>query len=244
MFFYYFGQYLLLLKAVFKRPEKWSIYWKEIIHEMNEIGVGSLGLIGIISVFVGAVMTMQIAFQLVSDLIPNSVIGQINRDSSILELSPTITALVLAGKVGSSISSQIGSMRVTEQIDALEIMGINAPGYLILPKIIAGITMIPALVIMSIFLALVGGLIGGAVSGAVTPADYINGITDGFIGYTVAVALVKAFVFGFVITSVSAYKGFYVRGGALEVGQASTRGVVISCIAILAMDYLVTALML
>ena len=244
MFFTYFGQYLLLLKAVFRRPEKWRIYWKEIIHEMNEIGVGSLGLIGIISTFVGAVMTMQIAFQLVSDLIPTSVIGQINRDSSILELSPTITALVLAGKVGSSISSQIGSMRVTEQIDALEIMGINAPGYLILPKILAGITMIPVLVIMSIFLALTGGLIGGAVSGAVTPADYINGITDGFIGYTVAVALVKAFVFGFIITSVSAFKGFYVRGGALEVGQASTRGVVISCISILVADYIVTALML
>lgn len=244
MFFTYFGQYLLLLKAVFRRPEKWRIYWKEIIHEMNEIGVGSLGLIAIISTFVGAVMTMQIAFQLVSDLIPTSVIGQINRDSSILELSPTITALVLAGKVGSSISSQIGSMRVTEQIDALEIMGINAPGYLILPKILAGITMIPVLVIMSIFLALVGGLAGGALSGAVTPADYINGITDGFIGYTVAVALVKAFVFGFVITSVSAFKGFYVQGGALEVGQASTRGVVISCISILVADYIVTALML
>ncbi|MBK1438742.1 ABC transporter permease [Parapedobacter sp. ISTM3] len=244
MFFTYFGQYLLLLKSVFRRPEKWRIYWKEIIHEMNEIGVGSLGLIAIISTFVGAVMTMQIAFQLVSDLIPNSVIGQINRDSSILELSPTITALVLAGKVGSSISSQIGSMRVTEQIDALEIMGINAPGYLILPKILAGITMIPVLVIISIFLALTGGLVGGALSGAVTPADYISGITDGFIGYTVAVALVKAFVFGFVITSVSAFKGFYVRGGALEVGQASTRGVVISCIAILVMDYIVTALML
>ncbi|GGC22610.1 ABC transporter permease [Parapedobacter defluvii] len=244
MFFTYFGQYLLLLKAVFRRPEKWNIYWKEIIHEMNEIGVGSLGLIAIISTFVGAVMTMQIAFQLVSDLIPTSVIGQINRDSSILELSPTITALVLAGKVGSSISSQIGSMRVTEQIDALEIMGINAPGYLILPKILAGITMIPVLVIMSIFLALVGGLAGGSLSGAVTPADYINGITDGFIGYTVAVALVKAFVFGFIITSVSAFKGFYVRGGALEVGQASTRGVVISCISILVADYIVTALML
>lgn len=211
---------------------------------MNEIGVGSLGLIAIISTFVGAVMTMQIAFQLVSDLIPTSVIGQINRDSSILELSPTITALVLAGKVGSSISSQIGSMRVTEQIDALEIMGINAPGYLILPKILAGITMIPVLVIMSIFLALVGGLLGGSLSGAVTPADYINGITDGFIGYTVAVALVKAFVFGFIITTVSAFKGFYVRGGALEVGQASTRGVVISCITILVADYIVTALML
>jgi len=161
-----------------------------------------------------------------------------------LELSPTITALVLAGKVGSAISSQIGSMRVTEQIDALEIMGINAPGYLILPKILAGITMIPVLVIMSIFLALTGGLIGGALSGAVTPADYINGITDGFIGYTIAVALVKAFVFGFIITSVSAFKGFYVRGGALEVGLASTRGVVISCISILVADYIVTALML
>ena len=244
MFFTYFGKYLLLLKSVFKRPEKWKIYWKEIIHEMNEIGVGSLGLIAIISTFVGAVMTMQIAFQLVSDLIPTSVIGQINRDSSILELSPTITALVLAGKVGSSISSQIGSMRVTEQIDALEIMGINAPGYLILPKILAGITMIPMLVIMSICLALVGGLLGGSLSGAVTPTDYINGITDGFIGYTVAVALVKAFVFGFIITTVSAFKGFYVRGGALEVGQASTRGVVISCITILVADYIVTALML
>jgi ABC-type transport system involved in resistance to organic solvents, permease component len=244
MFFTYFGQYLLLLKSVFKRPEKWRIYWKEIIHEMNEIGVGSLGLIAIISTFVGAVMTMQIAFQLVSDLIPTSVIGQINRDSSILELSPTITALVLAGKVGSSISSQIGSMRVTEQIDALEIMGINAPGYLILPKIIGGVTMIPMLVIVSIFLALMGGLAGGALSGAVTPVDYINGIRDGFNGYTVAVALVKAFVFGFIITSVSAFKGFFVRGGALEVGQASTRGVVISCISILAADYIVTALML
>ncbi|GAA4784513.1 ABC transporter permease [Olivibacter ginsenosidimutans] len=244
MFFTSFGQYLLLLKAVFKKPEKGSIYWKEIMHEMNSIGVGSLGLVGIISTFIGAVMTMQIAFQLVSDLIPNSIIGQINRDSSILELSPTISALVLAGKVGSSISSQIGSMRVTEQIDALEIMGINAPGYLILPKIIAGITMVPILVILSIFLALTGGLIGGALSGAVTPADYILGITGEFNGYTVSVALVKAFVFGFVITSIAAYHGFYVKGGALEVGQASTKSVVISCITILAADYVITALML
>src|SRR5690554_3065310 len=212
MFLAHFGKYLLLLKSVFKRPEKWRIYWREIMHEMNEIGIGSLGLIVIISSFIGAVMTMQIALQLVSDLMPTSVIRQINRDSNIFELGPTVSALLLAGKVGSSISSQIGSMRVTEQIDALEIMGINAPGYLILPKILAGITMIPALVIMSIFLALTGGLFGGAISGAVTPADYINGITDGFIGYTVAVALVKAFVFGFIITSVSAFKGFYVRG--------------------------------
>jgi len=244
MFFTEFGNYLLLIKSVFKKPEKWKIYWKEIIHSMDDIGVGSLGLVAIISTFIGAVMTMQIAFQLVSDLIPNSIIGQINRDSSILELSPTITALVLAGKVGSSISSQIGSMRVSEQIDALEIMGINAPGYLILPKILAGITMVPLLVIISIFLALFGGLAGGAISGAVTPADYIMGITGDFNGYTVAVAMVKAFVFGFIITSVSAYQGFYVKGGSLEVGLASTKSVVISCITILFCDYIITALML
>lgn len=244
MFFHHFGEYLILLKKVFKKPEKWSIYRREILHEMNEIGVGSLSLIVIISSFIGAVMTMQIAFQLVSDLIPTSVIGQINRDSNILELGPTISALVLMGKVGSSISSQIGSMRVTEQIDALEIMGINAPGYLILPKIIAGVIMIPALVIVAIFCSIVGGLIGGALSGAVTPSDYIMGIRDNFNGFTIWVAMVKAFMFGFIITSVPAYKGFHVRGGALEVGQAGTKAVVVGCISILAMDYVITSLML
>src|SRR5690554_614973 len=244
MFFSYLGQYILLLTKVFKRPEKWKIYWREVLHEMTEIGVGSVGLIVIISTFIGAVMTMQIAFQLVSDFIPSSVIGQINRDSNILELGPTISALVLMGKVGSSISSQIGTMRVTEQIDALEIMGINAPGYLILPKILAGVVMIPALVIVAIACAIVGGLVGGAISGAVTPTDYINGITDNFNGFTISVALVKAVVFGFIITSIPAYKGFYVRGGALEVGQASTKSVVIGCITILASDYVITALML
>lgn len=244
MIFTYFGRYILLMKSVFKKPEKFHIYWREIVFEMNSIGVGSITLVAIISTFIGAVMTMQIAFQLVSDLIPNSIIGAINRDSSILELSPTITGLILAGKVGSSISSQIGSMRVSEQIDALEIMGINAPGYLILPKIIAGVTMVPLLVVVSIFLAITGGLIGGALSGAVTPADYIEGITDEFNGYITAVAMVKAFVFGFIITSVSAYQGFYVRGGALEVGQAGTKGVVVSCITILVADYAITALML
>jgi len=244
MIFYYFGEYILLLKNIFRKPEKWKIYLKEIFHEMSEIGIGSLGLIVIISTFIGAVMTMQIAFQLVSDLIPTSVIGQINRDSNILELGPTISALVLMGKVGSAISSQIGSMRVTEQIDALEIMGINAAGYLILPKVLAGIIMVPALVIVAISCALIGGLLGGSLSGAVTADDYIMGIRGGFNGFTIAVALVKATVFGFIITTVPAYKGFYVRGGALEVGQAGTRAVVIGCIAILACDYIITALML
>lgn len=244
MIFHHFGSYILLLKKVFKRPEKWKIYLKEIFHEMNEIGIGSLSLILIISTFIGAVMTLQIAFQLVSDLIPTAVIGQINRDSNILELGPTISGLVLMGKVGSAISSQIGSMRVTEQIDALEIMGINAPGYLILPKIIAGVVMVPVLVIIAIFCAITGGLVGGALSGAVAPSDYIQGIQEGFNGFTVAVAIVKAVIYGFIITSVPAYKGFYVRGGALEVGQAGTQAVVIGCIAILVCDYIITALML
>ncbi|MFC3560455.1 MlaE family ABC transporter permease [Pedobacter jamesrossensis] len=239
-----FGRYILLLKSVFRKPEKLKIYLKEIAKQMDYVGVGSLGLIAIISTFIGAVMTLQIAFQLVSDFIPKTIIGSVNRDSSILELSPTISAIVLAGKIGSAISSEIGSMRVTEQIDALEIMGINAPGYLILPKIISGITMVPMLVIISMFLSITGGYIGGSISGAVTPAEYIQGITTDFNPYTIVVALVKAFVFGFIITSVPAYEGFYVRGGALEVSQASTRAVVISCISILVCDYLVTQLLL
>jgi len=148
------------------------------------------------------------------------------------------------GKVGSSISSQIGSMRVTEQIDALEIMGINAPGFLILPKIVAGLVMMPVLVVFAIFCAIAGGLFGGLLTGAVAPSDYIQGIQGGFNGFTVTVALVKAVIFGFIITSIPAYQGFYVRGGALEVGQAGTRAVVIGCISILACDYVITALML
>ncbi|MDQ8053883.1 MAG: ABC transporter permease [Pedobacter sp.] len=239
-----FGKYILLLKAAFRRPEKTKIYLKAIFQQMDFIGIGSLGLISIISTFIGAVMTLQIAFQLVSDLIPKTIIGSVNRDSSILELSPTISAIVLAGKIGSAISSEIGTMRVTEQIDALEIMGINAPGYLILPKILAGITMVPVLVIIAMVLSLSGGYLGGTLSGAVTAAEYMQGITTDFNPYTLTVMLVKAFVFGFIITSVPAYEGFYVKGGAVEVAQASTRAVVVSCISILACDYIVTQLLL
>jgi phospholipid/cholesterol/gamma-HCH transport system permease protein len=181
---------------------------------------------------------------LVSDFIPKSVIGMIVRDSAILELSPTISAIVLAGKVGSSVASQIGTMRVTEQIDALEIMGINSPGYLILPKIIGAVTMIPLLVIISIGLTITGGYIAGTASGAVTGQDFINGITTTFIPFTFTVSMVKSVIFAFIITSVSAYQGFYTNGGALEVGRSSTKAVVISCIAILFTDYVVAQLLL
>jgi phospholipid/cholesterol/gamma-HCH transport system permease protein len=244
MLFYHFGKYILLLKAVFRKPEKFSIYKAEIFREMVDIGLGSLGIISIISVFIGAVTTVQTAFQLVSDLIPKSVIGGITRDSTILELSPTICSLVLAGKIGSSIASQIGTMRVTEQIDALEIMGINAPGYLILPKVAAGVLMIPMLVIISIFLSITGGYLAGTASGAVTAAEFIQGLTTNFNPFTVTIAMVKAVVFAIIITTVSAYQGFYTNGGALEVGQSSTKAVVISCIAILAADYIIAQLLL
>ncbi|TAH03536.1 MAG: ABC transporter permease [Sphingobacteriales bacterium] len=244
MLFYHFGKYILLLKSVFKKPEKFSIYQEEIFREMVDIGLGSLGIISIISVFIGAVTTVQTAFQLVSDLIPKSVIGGITRDSTILELSPTICSLVLAGKIGSSIASQIGTMRVTEQIDALEIMGINAPGYLILPKVTAGIIMVPMLVIVSIFLSITGGYLAGTASGAVTAAEFVQGLTTNFNPFTVTIAMVKAVTFAIIITTVSAYQGFYTDGGALEVGQASTKAVVISCIAILAADYIIAQLLL
>lgn len=244
MIFHPLGKYILLLKAAFRRPEKWNIYRKEILNEMVSIGVGSLGIIAIISLFLGAVTTVQTAFQLVSDFIPKSVIGMILRDSSVLELSPTISSIVLAGKVGSSISSQIGTMRVTEQIDALEIMGINSPGYLILPKIIAAVTMIPLLVIISIGLTIFGGYIAGTASGALTAQEFTDGITSDFNSFTLTVSMVKAVAFAFLITTISAYQGFYTSGGALEVGQSSTKAVVISCIAILFSDYVIAQLML
>ena len=244
MIFHPLGKYILLIKAAFRRPEKWNIYRKEIVNEMVSIGVGSLGIIAIISLFLGAVTTVQTAFQLVSDFIPKSVIGMILRDSSVLELSPTISSIVLAGKVGSSISSQIGTMRVTEQIDALEIMGINSPGYLILPKIIAAVTMIPLLVIISIGLTIFGGYIAGTASGALTAQEFTDGITSDFNSFTLTVSMVKAVAFAFLITTISAYQGFYTSGGALEVGQSSTKAVVISCIAILFSDYVIAQLML
>src|SRR5689334_22043959 len=171
----------------------------------------------------GAVITIQTVYNLVNPLVPLWAVGVVTRDSIIIEFSPTMISIVLAGKVGSSVASQIGTMRVTEQIDALEIMGINSPGYLILPKIIAGVTMFPLLVIISIGLSIFGGYLAGTLSGAVTADDFITGLTEGFIPFTFTVSMVKAVIFAFIITSVSAYQGFYTDGGALEVGQSSTR---------------------
>jgi phospholipid/cholesterol/gamma-HCH transport system permease protein len=238
------GRYILLLRLSFRKPEKFSVYWAEIMREMVSQGIGSLGIIAIISVFIGAVAAIQVAFQLISPYITKTVVGSISRDSTILEFSPTISSLVLTGRIGSSIASQIGTMRVTEQIDALEIMGVNAPGYLISPKVIAGITMIPLLVIISVILGLSGGYVACLFSRDVSPTDYIIGLREGFNPITVTVCAVKAVTFGFIITSVCSYFGFYTSGGALEVGQSATKGVVFSCIWILFADLVISSLLL
>jgi phospholipid/cholesterol/gamma-HCH transport system permease protein len=214
------------------------------IHEMNNIGVGSLGIVAIISFFVGAVTTVQTAYQLVSPLIPLRVIGTIVSDSSLLELAPTITCLVLAGKVGANIASEVGNMRVTEQIDALEVMGINSSGFLGLPKIIAGLIMIPMLIIIANFLMITGGIIAASMTRIVPPSDFIQGARDTFKMFTVSVSMVKATVFAFLITSVSTYEGYFTSGGALEVGEAGTRAVTRACVLILIADFVIAKLML
>jgi phospholipid/cholesterol/gamma-HCH transport system permease protein len=211
---------------------------------MVEIGVGSLAIVIIISVFIGAVITVQTAYQLTTPLIPRSTIGSIVTNSSILEMAPTVTCLILAGKIGSNIASEIGTMRISEQIDALEIMGVNASAYLILPKIVASVVMIPILVIISGFLCVLSGIWVGQLTGVVTREEFIQGSIEYFIPFTVTFSLIKAFTFGFIISSVSAYYGFYTVGGALEVGKTATKAVVVCCVIILLADYLLAQLLL
>jgi phospholipid/cholesterol/gamma-HCH transport system permease protein len=243
-FLAFLGDYFLFLKSLFSRPEKFRIFMRLALQEMNSIGIGSFGIISLISIFTGAVSTLQITFQLVSGLVPEYLIGRIVRDSNILEFSPTVTCLVLAGKVGSSIASEIGTMKVTEQVDALEIMGINSTNYLVLPKIVAGLVTIPMLVIYSMFLSILGGAISGIVSGLISTDFFVKGLRSDFVPFSVSFALIKAFTFAFIITSFSSYHGYKTEGGALEVGQSSTKAVVYSCVGIILFDYILSELLL
>ncbi len=236
--------YIEMFRGMITRPENFATYWKEFIFQCYDIGIGSLGIIMIISVFLGAVTTIQTAYQLVTPLIPKSVIPQVVRDSTILELSPTVCCVVLAGVVGSKISSELGNMRVSEQIDAYEIMGVNTKMYLILPKIVASLIMIPALIGISIFLSNLGGYVAATSSGIVYDQVYIKGLTMAFNSFNIVFALIKAFVFAFIISSIACYFGFFVKGGALEIGKASTTSVITSCILILIFDYLLSLLLL
>jgi phospholipid/cholesterol/gamma-HCH transport system permease protein len=238
------GRYLLMIKGMFSRPENGKMYWKEFMHQCSDIGIGSLGIVAIISVFIGAVSTIQTAYQLVSPLIPQSTIAQIVRDTVILEFAPTLVCIVLAGVAGSKIASELGNMRVSEQIDALEIMGINTKSYLVMPKITAALLMIPLLVVVAMVLGIWGGRLAGISANIISGSIYDKGLLEFFVPYNVFFALVKSYVFAFIISSVPAFYGYYVKGGALEIGRASTKAVVVSCIMILFADYILSALLL
>src|SRR5690349_9989651 len=227
-----FGRYLLMLRGMFSKPENMKMYWKEFMHQCSEIGIGALGIVVIISIFMGAVSTLQTAYQLVSPLLPLSTIALIVRDTVILEFAPTLVCLVLAGVVGSKIAGELGNMRVSEQIDALEIMGINTKTYLILPKILASLLVIPMLVVISAVLGIWGGRLAGSAANIISNSTFDKGLLEGFLPYNVVFALAKGYTFAFLISSVPAYFGYYVKGGSLEIGRASTKAVVTSCILI------------
>ncbi len=214
------------------------------MEECLQIGVKSILLIALVSAFMGAVTTVQTAFNLVSPFVPKFVISQVVREMIILELAPTIMAIIYAGKVGSSMAGGLGTMRITEQIDALEVMGINSASYLVLPKIIASLLMYPLLVIVAGFCGLLGGYLVGSLGNIITPYDYIYGIRSSFNEFTITFALIKSFVFAFLIASISSFKGYYTQGGALEVGIASTAAVTSSVIAVLIGDYFLAELLL
>ncbi len=237
------GRYVLFMKRLITNREKFRVYRQMYFDECMLIGIDSLTLVVITSVFIGAVTAVQTTYNLYSPTIPMYLVGMILRDMTIIELAPTITAIVFAGKVGSNIAGQLGTMRITEQIDALEVMGINSASYLVLPKILAAVTMFPLLVILAAFLSFVGGYMAGVWGELFTEFDYVYGIRMGFVPFNVTFALVKAFTFSFLIASISAYKGFFTRGGALEVGIASTQAVTNSCIAVLLADYLLAQLL-
>ena len=243
-FFNEVGKFLLMLKGMFSRPENFKMYWKEFMHQCAEIGFGSLGIVVIISIFMGAVSAIQTSYQLANPFIPLETISQIVRDTVILEFSPTLVSIVLAGVVGSKIAGELGNMRVSEQIDALEIMGVNTKTYLVLPKIIAALVVIPMLVVISMVLGIWGGRVASVASGIVSASIYDKGLNMAFIPYNVFFALTKAYTFAFILSSIPAYFGYNVKGGALEIGRASTRAVVVSCVLILFADYLLAALLL
>jgi phospholipid/cholesterol/gamma-HCH transport system permease protein len=238
------GRYFILMGRVFTRPQKGTIFWKQLFIEFDSLGLASIGIVVFISIFMGAVVAIQTAYNIDSPLIPMSMVGFTTRQSVILEFSPTVISLILAGKVGSRIASEIGTMRVTEQIDALEIMGVNSANYLIFPKITAAILINPVLIILSMWMGILGGWLSMTLSGLVTTNDYIEGIRIDFEGFTIFYSLIKTVVFAYIISSVSGFFGYETSGGALEVGHASTQAVVVSSILIILFNLILTQLLL
>ncbi len=239
---YHVGRYFMMLGTAFSRPEKANMYYKETIRQMHDIGIGSLIIVGLISIFIGAVTAVQFAYQLDGTLVPKYYIGYVVRDITIIELAPTITCLVLAGKVGSNIAAEIGGMRQKEHIDAMEIMGVNTAAYLVMPKIVAAVIIIPVLVALAAFIGIIGGYMASVFTGMLSDAEYIQGLRSFFVEKNITLLFVKATVFAFLLTSVSAYMGFFVKGGSIELGKASTNAVVMSDILILLADYIIAVM--
>lgn len=241
---YHIGRYFLLMKRVFTKPERWHVYLRQSIRETEKIGINSIGIVVIISVFMGAVCTIQMAYNLANPMIPRYLIGLGTRETMLLEFSSTMVALILAGKVGSNIASELGTMKVTEQVDALEMMGVNSANYLILPKITGAMFFIPILTIISMFTGLIGGYLASFVTNGINPHEYIVGITSYFQPFYVTYSIVKSVIFAFIIASTASYHGYYTNGGALDVGKSSTQAVVYSSVVILLANTILTKLML
>lgn len=238
------GKYFVMLKEVFKKPQKWSIFKEMLFREMEDIGINSIGITAFISFFVGGVVVIQMALNLENPFIPRYLIGYATRMSLVLEFSPTLMSIILAGKVGSYITSSIGTMRVTEQIDALEVMGVNSLNYLVLPKIIASVIFYPLLVTLGIFLGIYGGMVAGVLTDLISMQDYITGLRTDLEPFHFIYSMIKTVVFAFVIATIPAYHGYYVTGGSLEVGRASTKAVVWTSVVIIVLNYFLTQMLL
>jgi len=237
------GKYFLMWKEIFSKQTKWSVMKVLIFKEIDDLIIGSLGIVAFISFFVGGVVSIQTALNLNNPLIPKTIIGYATRESVILEFAPTFISIIMAGKMGSFITSSIGSMRVTEQIDALEVMGVNSLNYLVFPKLVA-ILLYPFVIGISMFLGVFGGYIAAVYGGFATSNDFINGIQINFVPFHVAYAFIKAFVFAILLATIPSFHGYYMKGGALEVGKASTVAFVWTSVTIILMNYILTQLML
>lgn len=238
------GEYTILMGKVFTKPQKWRIFFKQLIKEISKLGVDSIWIVIIISFFIGAVIVVQIALNISSPLLPRYTVGFTSREIILLEFSSSIMCLILAGKVGSNISSEIGTMRVTEQIDALEIMGVNSANYLVLPKIIGLMGFIPVLVVLSMSFGIIGGFLVCYFANVVSVDTFEYGLQSFFKEFYVWYAIFKTLFFAFIISSVAAYFGYFAKGGSLDVGKASTNAVVISSVLILVFDLLITNIMM
>ncbi|WP_047545216.1 MlaE family ABC transporter permease [Psychroserpens sp. Hel_I_66] len=237
------GVYFLMIAEMFRKPTKWSVMRRLILKDIDDLIIGSLGIVAFISFFVGGVVTIQTALNISNPLIPKYLIGFATRQSIILEFAPTFISIIMAGKVGSFITSSIGTMRVTEQIDALEVMGINSLNYLVFPKFIA-LMLYPFVISIAMFLGILGGMAAVVFGGFGTLEDFITGIQIDFIPFHIVYAFIKTFVFAFILATIPSYFGFYLKGGALEVGKASTTSFVWTSVAIILINYILTQLLL